>query len=794
MTVLGIVLCVVALVVGVVAGMMMFGKQESAVPEAERQKLVEAARAEAAEVRRAAQLEAKELALRRKPKPPTSSKLRRIRAVRSPRRPCARRKKRSPSGKARWPAAKASSSKKEKTVGGREQAAEATARRAEELLNESKLSLEKLAGMTAEQAKRGIDGAGHRRRQKSRRQRGQTHRGRGARSKPKRRSKRILGTAIQRYAGEYVTERTVSVVPLPSDDLKGRIIGREGRNIRALEAATGIDLIIDDTPEAVIISCFNPLRREIAQARADAPHRRRAHPPDAHRGGRAPSAPTRSRRSARMPASRPCSISACTKFIPSWCARIGRLKFRSSYAQNLLQHSIEVGLLGGHHGRLSSASTSSSRVAPACCTTSARAWIKRSKARTRRSARSSPSKFSESPQVIAAIAEHHGEEPHSSVLSHIVDAANVFSGQRPGARQELLASYVQRLGDLEKLAQSFPGVERAYAILAGREIRVIVENSQVSDEQAMMLAQGHRAKNRERGHLSRSGSRGGHSRDARHRLRALMRILGIGDIIGKPGRDALRAVLPSLRKERGIDVVIANAENSAGGLGTTPETADDLFDLGCDVITGGNHTWKHREYALYLDKQERALRPLNYPEAPGRGFGIFTLGDGRSYAVINVIGRTFMDPVDNPFRAVDKVIAELLQKVKIIVVDMHAEASSEKRAMGFFLDGRASVVWGTHTHVPTADEEILPAGTGYLGDIGMTGPYASVIGLDPVHALKRFVTGRPASYKLAEGNEQVRAVLVDIDDSQAAINHQHPSVPEDHARRLDHVLVAFSAL
>jgi 2',3'-cyclic-nucleotide 2'-phosphodiesterase len=243
-----------------------------------------------------------------------------------------------------------------------------------------------------------------------------------------------------------------------------------------------------------------------------------------------------------------------------------------------------------------------------------------------------------------------------------------------------------------------------------------------------------------------------------------MKILGVGDVIGKPGRDALRAALPSLRKERAIDVVVANAENSAGGLGTTPETADDLFALGCDVLTGGNHTWKHREYVAYLESHERALRPLNYPDAPGRGVGVFQLGDGRSFAVINAIGRTFMDPVDNPFIAVERALADVLPKARVIIVDMHAEASSEKRAMGFFVDGRASVVWGTHTHVPTADEEILPGGTAYLGDVGMTGPYNSVIGLDATHALKRFVTGRPGSYKLADGNEQVRAVLVDVDD------------------------------
>ena len=244
-----------------------------------------------------------------------------------------------------------------------------------------------------------------------------------------------------------------------------------------------------------------------------------------------------------------------------------------------------------------------------------------------------------------------------------------------------------------------------------------------------------------------------------------MIILGVGDVIGRPGRDALRAVLPALRKERAVDIVVVNAENSAGGLGTTPETADDLFELGADVLTGGNHTWKHREFGGYLDGHERALRPLNYPDAPGRGAGLYTTRDGRHFAVVNLIGRTFMESTENPFRAVERVLADLAAKTRVIIVDMHAEASSEKRAMGWHLDGRVSVVWGTHTHVPTADEEILPNGTAYLGDIGMTGPYASVIGLDPIHAVKKFVLSRPTAYRVAEGNLQVRAVLVDVDDA-----------------------------
>jgi metallophosphoesterase (TIGR00282 family) len=245
-----------------------------------------------------------------------------------------------------------------------------------------------------------------------------------------------------------------------------------------------------------------------------------------------------------------------------------------------------------------------------------------------------------------------------------------------------------------------------------------------------------------------------------------MRILGIGDVIGKPGRDAVRMHVRRLRAERGIDLVVANAENSAGGLGTTSETADDLLSAGVDVLTGGNHTWKHKEYLGYLEKNARALRPFNYPDTtPGRGLGVFCLSDDRQYAVLNLIGRTFMDAVENPFAAADRAFAKLGDSVKVVIVDMHAEASSEKRAMGFHLDGRASVVWGTHTHVPTADEEILPLGTAYVSDLGMTGPYESVIGLEKENAIRKFITNRPAPYNLATGNVQLRAVIADIDDA-----------------------------
>jgi ribonuclease Y len=475
---------VVALIVGVVAGMVMFGKPQSAIPEVERQRLVEAARAEAAEVKRTAQLEAKELALKAQGEAADELKQRRQELQRSEE--TLRRKEEDLAKKQGTLEGRGTElEKKEKTVAGREQAAEATAKRAEDLLNESKAKLEKLAAMTAEQARaelmsQVVDDAKKAAALDVKRIEDQ------ARAEAEEKSKRILGTAIQRYAGEYVTERTVSVVPLPSDDLKGRIIGREGRNIRALEAATGIDLIIDDTPEAVIISCFNPLRREIAKL-----------------------ALTRLIADGRIHPTRIEEVVAkCTDEIEAQCKdageqavfdlglhkvhpelvrAIGRLKFRSSYAQNLLQHSIEVGLLAGIMAGELGLNVKVARRAGLLHdigkgvdqeVEGSHASVGAALAR----------RHNESPQVVAAIAEHHGEEPHSSVLSHIVDAANVLSNQRPGARQELLASYVQRLGDLEKLCESFNGVQKAYAILAGREVRVIVENAQVSDDQAIMLA------------------------------------------------------------------------------------------------------------------------------------------------------------------------------------------------------------------------------------------------------------------------------------------------------------------
>jgi len=242
-----------------------------------------------------------------------------------------------------------------------------------------------------------------------------------------------------------------------------------------------------------------------------------------------------------------------------------------------------------------------------------------------------------------------------------------------------------------------------------------------------------------------------------------MRLLCIGDVVGGPGRRILAGLLPALTREHGVGLVVANGENLAGGVGITAATAEDLFAAGVGVITGGNHTWKHKEALGALERDARLLRPYNYPAgAPGRGLTVVDTPEG-PVAVLNLLGRIFMEPVDCPFAAADRALAELASRAKIIVVDMHCEATSEKRAMGWHLCGRATVVYGTHTHVPTADEEVLPGGTAYVTDLGMTGPYDSVIGTRKDKVLQRFLSMRPVSFDTASGDLQLRALLVDVD-------------------------------
>ena len=243
-----------------------------------------------------------------------------------------------------------------------------------------------------------------------------------------------------------------------------------------------------------------------------------------------------------------------------------------------------------------------------------------------------------------------------------------------------------------------------------------------------------------------------------------MNLLFIGDIVGSPGRRAVEELLPRLVDQHFIDLVVANGENASGGIGITPQVADFLLGQGIDLLTSGNHIWKHKEIKPYLEDTDRLLRPANYPpESPGRGYAIVETAAGEKAAVINLEGRIFMNPLDCPFRIVDGILKELPKEIKVILVDMHAEATSEKQAMGWFLDGRVSAVLGTHTHVQTADGRVLPGGTGYLSDAGMTGPVDSVIGMRREIIVERFWSQLPQPFKVATQNIQLQGVLLNID-------------------------------
>ncbi len=246
-----------------------------------------------------------------------------------------------------------------------------------------------------------------------------------------------------------------------------------------------------------------------------------------------------------------------------------------------------------------------------------------------------------------------------------------------------------------------------------------------------------------------------------------MRILFIGDIYGKPGRKAVRHFLPRLRASHAPDVVIANGENMAGGAGITRDTAREMFDLGVDALTTGNHVWDQREALEYLDQEPRIVRPLNWP--PGTpGHGWVDVGvEGDTLTVVNVQGRVFMRSLDDPFRGMDAVLAELEGRDKIFV-DVHAEATGEKQALGFYLDGRVSALVGTHTHVPTADARVLPKGTAFITDVGMVGPRDSVIGSDPTAIIERYLTQMYRRLEMGRGPVMFNAVVIDLDVSGKA--------------------------
>ncbi len=242
------------------------------------------------------------------------------------------------------------------------------------------------------------------------------------------------------------------------------------------------------------------------------------------------------------------------------------------------------------------------------------------------------------------------------------------------------------------------------------------------------------------------------------------RILLLGDVVGKPGRTALKRRLADLVAANGITLVVANGENASGGIGLTPEVAEELLATGIGVLTSGNHIWKHKEIQPYLEKEPRLLRPANYPAgAPGRGSGVFASARGTQVGLINLEGQLFMSPLPCPFRRADEEIAALRGRCRITLVDFHSEATSEKRAMGWYLDGRVTALVGTHTHVPTADAHVMPGGTGYLTDLGMCGPVDSVIGIRKEQALARFLTRLPSQFQVASGRVEIQGAIVTAD-------------------------------
>lgn len=250
-----------------------------------------------------------------------------------------------------------------------------------------------------------------------------------------------------------------------------------------------------------------------------------------------------------------------------------------------------------------------------------------------------------------------------------------------------------------------------------------------------------------------------------------MQVLVIGDIVGRPGREAVKKLLPKIVKKKGIEFVIANGENAAGGSGITPSICEELLSYGIDVITSGDHIWKKREIVDYIQSSKNLLRALNYPKGvPGWGSTIVESKNGIKIAVINLSGRIFMQPIECPFKASGEEVKKLKQKTSIIIVDIHAEATSEKIALGWHLDGKVSAVIGTHTHVQTADERILPNKTAYITDCGMTGPFDGVIGRKKEQILTRFITQMPTRFEMAESDVRLNGVVIDVDEKTGEAN------------------------
>jgi ribonuclease Y len=489
-----ITIIVIAVVTGLVClglGLVLaraFGLGKSAAAEraaeAEAKKIIAAAETEVNEIRRAAEVEGKEIAFKLKAQAEEDQRQRRADLAKQEETVASREKQLE---KQRTDAQRATAEleKRDRTIEARERAAEAMATKADADQRAAKARLEEIAGLTADQARQRLadEVIGEARAQAAAEIKQIED---AAAEEAAARSKTIIATAIQRYASEFVAERTVSVVPLPSDDMKGRLIGREGRNIRALEAAAGIDLIIDDTADVITVSCFNPVRREIARLAisklvADG----RIHPTRIEEV--VATSEKEVEQQCKEAGEQAVFDLGLHRVHPELVRHLGRLRFRQSYAQNLLQHSIEVGFLAGLMAAELGQNVKLARRA-GLLHDIGRAIDQDQEGAHAEVGAALCKKHGEPPRVCQAIASHHGDPGPASVLDHIVDAANQLSSARPGARREQLAAYVKRLDDLEKLAVRHAGVTRAFAIQAGREIRVLVENDKVDDVQARLLS------------------------------------------------------------------------------------------------------------------------------------------------------------------------------------------------------------------------------------------------------------------------------------------------------------------
>ncbi|MBO8170933.1 MAG: TIGR00282 family metallophosphoesterase [Bacillaceae bacterium] len=260
-----------------------------------------------------------------------------------------------------------------------------------------------------------------------------------------------------------------------------------------------------------------------------------------------------------------------------------------------------------------------------------------------------------------------------------------------------------------------------------------------------------------------------------------MKVLFVGDVVGSSGREMLKSYLPRLKSKYNPDVILVNGENAAGGRGINKKIAHNFFEWGADAISLGNHTWDNKEIFDFIDDEPNLIRPANYPhDTPGRGYTIIEK-NRKKLAFINAMGRTFLPPLDDPFRMMESILEEVRPITPLIIVDFHAEATSEKQAMGWFLDGKVSAVLGTHTHVQTADERILPGGTAYLTDVGMVGPYDSILGMDRDAVLRRFLTQLPVRFEVAKGRAQLNAVMLELDDKQGkALSIKRIRIDDDH--------------